>query len=180
MHGVHGLAGEPQCVHLATRVAGTGRGAAGGAEEEEESSGRGPNGVMTNERGREVSSNTSVDAGAHCVTGRRIVIISSVISSAVYASTGRIMRLFYWKQRSDACIACMRHDRHERCDRDSARPLRLSVCTHKRGKCKSNGSEVLRSAFCGTFHKTAGNNCTRDTPRPELLVGAQRGDSGGG
>ena len=96
MHGVHGLAGEPQCVHLATRVAGTGRGAAG-AEEEEESSGRGPNGVMTNERGREVSSNTSVDAGAHCVTGRRIVIISSVISSAVYASTGtstrRIMRL---------------------------------------------------------------------------------------
>ena len=37
MHGVHGLAGEPQCVHLATRVAGTGRGAAGGAEEEEES-----------------------------------------------------------------------------------------------------------------------------------------------
>ena len=94
MHGVHGLAGEPQCVHLATRVAGAGRGAAG-AEEEEESSGRGPNGVMTNERGREVSSNTSVDAGAHCVTGRRIVIISSVISSAVYASTGasRIMRL---------------------------------------------------------------------------------------
>jgi len=91
MHGVHGLAGEPQCVHLATRVAGTGRGSAG-AEEEEESSGRGPNGVMTNERGREVSSNTSVDAGAHCVTGRRIVIISSVISSAVYASTGRIMR----------------------------------------------------------------------------------------
>ena len=95
MHGVHGLAGEPQCVHLATRVAGTGRGAAGGAEEEEESSGRGPNGVMTNERGREVSSNTSVDAGAHCVTGRRIVIISSVISSAVYASTGRIMRLLF-------------------------------------------------------------------------------------
>jgi hypothetical protein len=28
MHGLHGLAGEPQCVHLATRVAGTGRGLA--------------------------------------------------------------------------------------------------------------------------------------------------------
>ena len=139
MHGVHGLAGEPQCVHLATRVAGAGRGAAG-AEEEEESSGRGPNGVMTNERGREVSPNTSVDAGAHCVTGRRIVIISSVISSAVYASTGRIMRLLL----EAITIRCMHRmvvmsDR----DRDSARPLRLSVCTHK---CKSNGSEVLRSA----------------------------------